>query len=346
MIDTLYLANMIENNLNSNTLGLNFLIFADEGDLRNTVREPRKTTKYTHGLLEVTSSSLIPIKSITFQTFTTQLMILVDLDSCKSKFNATEREQSTNLLDVKAVLNDFIKANNGVTTPITIDSKTYNLTMALSMLTDGQKMSLGEISEGLPLYLTINFTFFENGVNANDCHLYINHEDIYYTRLVISRVKTTDNNNMANNNGAKVLSLMGGKSFDAVVPATTSAMGVKIMQDILGNELNKAYCIRVETPLASENYICILGNDSANLDTGANVGFNIAFAEGIEKLLDYGADWQVSTVSGATTTKTTIGNATIFWGDGTSTYLKQNATTTHTYTDGKNTHIVRIYGGV
>lgn len=346
MIQTLWLANYIENQLNNNNLGKKFLVFADEGDMRETRRKCGKTERYTNCLLEVMSNTLVPIRNISFQTFNLQLMLIVDLmASGLQNENQYNREQSTNLIDIKSILGGFINSLNGQTFAQEIDGKTYNMTITFGTLTDGQKMELGDVNEALPLYLSMTFTFFENGVNANDTHIYLNNEDLYFTRYVVSKVKTTDQNEYAGGTkGAKSYVLIGGKSIDMVIPVVNTPIGKKIMEDILGDEINEAYCVRVVTPLYEKRFIGILGNDTLNADAGANLGYNLSIVEGKENELKYGENWQIETTTEQTITKTILGQKTVFWGDNTSDYVEAGGELTHSYTDNKEKHIIRIYG--
>lgn len=346
MIQTLWLANYIENQLNSNNLGKKFLVFADEGDMRKTIKKCYKVERYTNCLLEIISNTIVPIRNISFQTLNLQLMIIVDLmASGLQKENQYEREQSTNLIDIKGIISDFINTFNGQTVAQEIDNKTYNMTITFGQLTDGQKMELGDVNEALPLYLTMTFTFFENGVNANDTHIYLNNEDLYFTRYVISKIKTTDQNAYAGGTkGAKSYALLGGKSIDMVIPVVNTPMGKKIMEDILGDEINEAYCVRVVTPLYEKRFIGILGNDALNADAGANLGYNLSIVEGKENELKYGENWAIETTTEQTITKTILGQKTVFWGDNTSDYVENGGELTHTYTDDKLKHTIRIYG--
>lgn len=346
MIDTLYLANFIEEQLNANTLGKKFLIFADEGDLRKSQKKCcKERAYYTHGLLEVVTPTLVPIKNITFETASAQLMLIVDLvERGYQKEGQFERLQSTELLDVKRCIEQLISELNGKTLTVENGGKTYTVTVTLGQPTVGQKMSLGEISEGLPLYMQFAFSFFENGVNANDCHIYLNNEDLYFTRCVISKVKTADQNEFAGKKGGRSFVLSGGKSIDLVLPTVNTNIGVEIIKDILEDEINNAYAVRVDTPLYKKNFIGILGNNSVSMDAGANLGYNISIVQGVENMLKYGEKWAIEETSSVSLTKSILGNKIIFWGDDTSDYIENGGEIEHTYTDGKQKHIIRIYG--
>ena len=348
MIDTLFLANKIEEQLNNNSLGIEFLIYADEGDMVKTIKTGAKIKKYTHGLVETISSNIVPIKNISYLTITSQLMIIADLaDTGYVEEGEKQRVQSNNLINIKQCINEMIERLNGQTMTVSDNSKTYNVTIGFNKPTMGQKMSLGEISEGLPLYMIISFNFFENGVNANDCRIIINNEDIYFTRAVISKIKTSDQNEFASMSGGRTAALIGGKSIDLIIPCVNSPASKFIMEDILDDGiLNKALACRIETPLYSKNFIGILGNDSVSLDVGANLGYNISLIQGVEHILKYDSNWKQEETTETSVTKNLTGPGFVFWGDNTSDYVPVNGSITHDYSDNKTSHTIRIFGGV
>lgn len=348
MIDTLFLANQIESNLNTNDLGIQFLIFADEGDMQKTIKKGAYIEKYTHGLIETLSSTIVPIKNMNYLTITAQVMILVDLaDTGYVTEGEKHRTQSNNLINIKQCVNELIQNLNGRVVNVEDENKTYTLTMGFNRPISGQKMSLGEISEGLPLYFTVTFNFFENGVNANDCKIIINNENIYFTRAVISKIKTSDQNEFAEISGGRTCALIGGKSIDLVIPCVNTDISRLIMQDILEDDfLNKAIAIRIETPLYSKNFIGILGNETVSMEAGTNLGYNISLVQGVEHLLSYDSNWKIEEVTGSEISKTLNGAGFVFWGDNKSDYVEGNKTITHIYADNKESHTIYIYRGV
>jgi len=372
MIDTLYLANYIETQLNANSLGKNFLVYADEGEMRNAKR-CCEYKYWTNCLLETISSSITPIKNMTFQTETVQVMFIVDLaETGETSVGTNNRQQSNNLIDVKTCIYEMIERLNGTTQVETIGGKTYSVTLGFGSPTDGQKTQLGEVSEGLPIYLNITMAFFENGVNSNDVHVYVNGEDLFFTRCVISKVNTADQNQFADSSkGGKAYMLTSGKSVDLILPTVSTTVGGLIMQDILENGKNKALDVYVQTPLYSKQFIGTFGNNSVSMDAGANLGYNVSIAEGKESLLKYDNSWDertfddsiinASVPAGATNASvldwrvegslTNSAYFAVYWGDGSannSTQPSQSQTENyskfeHAYNDENQTHKVRIF---
>jgi hypothetical protein len=330
MIDTLYIANYLQNVLNQNSLGLDFLVFADEGDLVSTRKVGAKEINYTQGLVEVTSSTIVPVKNITFHTINAQLMILADTTDAGFVYETDKkRKQSRNVIDIKQCLYEMIDKLNGQTTNMEIDNKTYNVTISMSRPTDGQKDTLGHIVDMLPLYMNISFNVFENGVNTNNVKLILNHEDIHFTRMVLSKVKTADQNNFAKDKASKTLALVGGKSIDLVMPTLDTAFSRVVMEDFLkDNMLNRAIDVRIETPLGNTQFIGILGTTQISGDIGANLGYNISIVQGVEKALEYRDGywaknyWRQEQLEKMNYTISSYIDAgeSVYWGDGTFDY--------------------------
>ena len=324
MIDTLYLANYIETALNENLLGKQFLIFADEGDLVKSTKYGNQVERYTHGLLEIISSQVTPVKSLRYQDMSMQLMIIADLNyGGKLTTGDLDREQSRNLVEIKSCLDGLINALNGQSVSITEDDRTYTMAFSFSQPTDGQKMSLGEISEGLPLYLNFSVVLFENGVNGSDYNIVVDGENQYFTSAVISRVKVTEQNPFYNGNNTKASIQNNGLGIDLVIPQTTSAVSEKIEDEILDGT-DKAYCVILERGTKRTPYICTSLKTQQSVSLATNIGFNLSFAEAVEDCLDFEENkWiNINTIvlNEEDTTKTffnTTGEEiVIFWGDG------------------------------
>lgn len=326
MIDTLYLANFVEEQLNMNNFGLKFLVFADEGDLKKSKKYGNKEERYQQGLLEIISSEITPIKNLSFQTVTAQLMLLVDLvDLGTIDCGENDRKQSQNLIYVKKSIYEMIDRLNGQTLPVQINNRTYTLTIILRQPTDGQKTALGGINECLPIYLSMTFNFFENGVNANDYEIIINGENIYYINGVISRAKVTEQNPTNKNKSTKSSILTNGIGIDFTMPQINSGISEEIEDEILSGDDDNAYCVILKRGDKETPFICINGNIAQSLDRAGmkNIGINISMVEGVEDILNYKENvWILDEIIILEDNKSVelhnISNEkiVIFWGDG------------------------------
>lgn len=346
MIDTIYLANLVQGYLNANERNKKFLVFADEGDMRKAVCKGNYKEEYTHGIVEIISDNIVPFEDWEFQTLNARLMLFVDLISGgKVKETELNREQSKNLIDVKACVDEFLMAVNGKSTYIEIEDKIYNLTITMSKPTNGQKMSLGEIVEGLPIYCSIQFTIFQNGVNANYCKIKVNGESLGYTQLVKTKNCTVNQNNLGND-GARSYVLAGGKSFDLVVPLLTKGVTQEFVEFMLNDETDTAFEVEFEYPEFSKHFICVLGRVQETDTRGTNVALNVSLLQGVEDVLKYDERWNIQEVeqSQITLSGVELGNV-VYWGDNSYTVIKTEEDKTHTYTDEYIEHTIRIFKG-
>lgn len=346
MINTRYLATYFTELLNKAgaSNGKNFKIFADEGELKKAVKEYGKQPKhFTSGIVEILSSTLTPIRGIRLNTYTIQLSLYIDL--ALDGFN--EDKESLNLITLRDIFTKVIEEYNGSTEIIKIGDVSYSQSMTIGYPTNGTKSEVGFISDCLPIYWTFNIAMFEDGVNANNCKLIVNGTNIPFTRMVLTRQRTAEQNNFTKDSSTKTIIQMNGLSVDIIMPAlSNNEFSNLIMRDVLDGG-NYALNVVIETPQLTKTFIGTLGNTSASLDIATNVGYNLSIVEAKENILDYNylnSNWEIQ---GATTDNVNIElskTSIIYWGDGI-VELLEPGTHTHNYTDGKSKHIVRIYGG-
>lgn len=345
MINTKYFATYFTDLLNSygENEGKYFKIFADEGELKRSVKEYGKQPKqFTNGIVEILSSTLTPIRGIRLNTYTVQLTMFIDL----AMDGVNEDKESYNLMTLRDIFSQIIEDRNGSTNIVEIDDVDYSISTTINYPTDGIKTDVGYISDCLPIYWTFNFAMFEDGINANNCKLYVNDIDLPFTRLVLTRKRTAEQNNFAGDGSTKTIMQMNGLSLDVVMPAlNNNDVSNLIMTDILTGG-NYALSVRVETPVMNTAFIGTFGDNQASLDVATNVGLNFSIVEGQPNILDFVSDtkWNSTINTGSNASVTANEPMTIYWGDNTAEYVVEGSHT-HTYTDGKTKHTIRTYGG-
>lgn len=343
MINTKYLAEYFTGLLNTygDGYGKNFKIFADEGELKKAVKEYGKApVDYTSGIVEVLSSQLVPIRDIRLYTYSVQLTLFIDL--ALNGFN--DDKESLNFIDIRDVLTNLIEKENGATSFINVKGKEFNQTLSLSYPTNGTKADVGFIRDCMPIYLGCTVALFEDGVNANECKIFVNDTELSFTRLVLTRQRTGDSQTFNGDVSQKTTIQSQGLSVDLVVPVLkTNEVSRLIMNDIL-NGGNPALHCKIETPLGNKTFIGTFGNTQASLDIATNIGNNISIVEGKEDTLDYyyTDKWQVYKGQGSQTIELTK-KSTIYWGDGTIEQLDIGSHT-HDYQDSKM-HTIYVFGG-
>ena len=308
MIETKYIAGLVQGWLNDNNLGKEFVVYADTGEIVEACR--CKTDYVTNCVLQESSQTLIPIKDLVLETISANLSVFVDKEIVGEEI-INGNKQSRNLTDIKGILYGVVQSYNGKTTTTSIGGKNYDTTITFGSIVDGLETSIGDIDDGIWINVDINFVFFENGVNTNDCHIIIDGEDVFFTRCVISRIKTTDNSHFVGEDGSKAYVLTSGRSIDLAVPALSTQLGETIMGEVLGNNVNEKHLIVVATPFNINPgyayqedvvYEMVFGNTSASMDNSANVGFNISLVEAsdiCEFKSGYFNDWTPFNVSGS-----------------------------------------------
>lgn len=285
MIDIRYVANLLETQLNNfgANYGKYFKVFADEGMLKKAVKPyGQAPIDFTSSILEVTSSQMTPIADIKLETYSFQLTMFVDLQQGGKNADG----QSNNLIEIKELLKNFTDTHNGAVNMVSIGGKEFTQTITLDYPTNGQKTDLGFINDCLPLYWTINMAFFENGVNASNTKIIINGVDLPFTRATFTRRRTADNN--TKNGSTETASTIYAQSFslDLVMPAlANNEFSALVMNDIL-NGGNSKLNVKIETPLATTEFIGTFGDNIASLDIATNIGYNISIVKADENTLD------------------------------------------------------------
>lgn len=347
MIDTKYLATYFTNILNSYGVdyGKNFIIFADEGELKKATKKYGEApTDYTSGIVEVISSSLIPVRDIRINTFSVQVTLFVDL--ALNGFN--EDKESINLQDIRTIITKATEELNGTTEFVTLGKKRFNQSITLNYPTNGQKTDIGFISDCLPIFWACNFAFTQDGINANDCKLFINQADINFTQLVLTRKRTADSQTFNGEKSQKTVMQSNGLSVDLIVPIQNNPISQLIMQDVLDGG-NFALSIVIETPLYTKAFIGTFGDTQASLDIASNVGVNLSIVEAKENLVDYDYTerWHIEETEGQGFI-TPYGKDVIYWGDGTFNIATEDnvgKVISHNYKDERNKHTIRVFRG-
>jgi len=344
MINSKYFADYFTDLLNTygSDYGKNFKIYADEGELKAEVKTYGETPiQYTSGIAEIIGSTMVPLRDLKLDTYTLQLKLFVDL-----QLNGfSDENESNNLNDVRDILTNIVSTLNGVTVTQTENDIVTKMTLSFEYPTIGNRTNVGFINDCLIMYLNVDIAVFNEGINSNEGRIVINNEEISFTTATITRKKTAQQYDFKGSENSQTIIESQGISIDIVLPTTTGNVSSLIMNDIL-NGGNEALNVYVETPLASRRFIGTFGDDSVNLNIAKNMGYNISIVESRPNVLKYSDEWKIQTSTTATESITTTkANSTIYWGDNSVDFAEEIGTYTHTYTDNKSTHTIRIYEG-
>lgn len=281
MVSLKSIADKFEYILNTNTFGKTFRVFSDKGEL---VKRNGHENEYRNGLVEIMSSNITSLSGLDFGTYNVNLTIYA---------NATIRNKDDDgnfieILELRQILNQFIENYNGKTFGEDIDDKIYAVTYVISSPETLPSTSLGYIDECLPMQVNIGLIMFENGVNSNEWEVYLDGEELGYTGLVVSRVKTVETIPFNSASSTQTVVQTNGIGFDFICPQTTKNIINKIEEEILKcDNDSKAHLVYIKGHNTEKAYICVFGNTQATLERNANVGFNISLLEGNPDLLTY-----------------------------------------------------------
>lgn len=309
MINSKYFADELTTlfNVYGENYGVNFKIFADEGALKDCEKEYGKLpTVFTSGLATITSTQLVPIKTIRLNTYVVQVELFVD--TLKDGLN--DEGESIYVEEVRKVLTELVEGVNGTTSAVKIENVSYNQTMTVGYPTIGTKGEVGFLIDALPIYLTFNIVLFQDGVNSNDSKLLVNGEEIPFTNLTLTRTKSAESNTFNGEHDTRTLINSNSLSIDGVVPARkNNEFSQAIIKDIV-NGTNEAMVVDLEIPVATREvgtetitdyesniFIGTFGQGTASFDIATNVGLNFSIVKGVEDTLNFSEKWKEATDS-------------------------------------------------
>lgn len=357
MINTKYFADYFTNLFNEfgQEYNLHFQIYADEGGLKDAIKEyGQQPIEFTSGIATLTSTQLLPIRSVRLNNYTLQIELFVD--TLMLGFN--EAGESVNLNAIRNCITRMIETINGTTSAITVDGVEYSQAVVLGYPITGSKGEVGFIADCLPLFITVNVAMFQDGINANECKMIVNNIELPFTSLTLTRRRTAEQGTFNGEAETKTIVQSQGLSIDGVMPALkTNDVSRMLMKDILRGE-NYALCVEIQTPIMRKTFIGTFGDGTASLDLITNIGYNFSIVQAKENILNYEyaeSKWKVFEIEGnnAEITLEDIAENTkfvVFWGDNqieTKTFenATENAVISHGYFDNKTKHTVRIFGG-
>ena len=340
MIKLTKLAQIIESDLNNAITGnREFKIYADVGDFKKSYKayNSNEITRYINGILEAMAPSILPIRNLQAMTQTYRVSFVLDM----AVLNKDENGNYIEVEQVRSVLEQYVAAKNGTSFTTSDDNgESFEFTADFGGVITGTASQLSPLGQVLPIYLDVSFTIVENGVNTNTVEFYLNGENLFFESYSVTRVRTCETNMVANEKSTKTLAQANGLSVTFKKPLLQSKMSLELEDDLYNGGMNKAYCFQRVRGDKKRNYIVIIGN---NVESGAlaqNIGQTIDLVEGKQNELEYGDEWTIEQVSGASAEITLDKASTyvVFWGDGASEEISVSEKATHTYaTDGSHT---------
>ena len=280
-------AQFLENNLNSLGMG-EFKIFCDLGDYQNAVRTGNTVTRLKNGVLEMSSNDITPIKNWVSAVTSCTLSIVIDVDL--QERNA-ESGGYYEVEETREALNKLVALKNGQTeTFIDVEENdsqvTYEVTSYFGSAVVGAVEQASPIGKMVEITLDCFFTYVQNGMNSNDTSISIDSEEIAFVSGEITRVKTGQASQYANDKHLNTTNQQNGISIDLRLPYFDSPSGNAIWDDILDcEEQNKGHLVTISNKNGKRQYFMIFGQNGATLQASKNITLGINLVEGKPELM-------------------------------------------------------------
>ena len=280
-------AQFLENNLNSLGMG-EFKIFCDLGDYQNAVRTGNTVTRFKNGVLEMSSNDITPIKNWISAVTSCTLSIAIDVDL--QERNA-ESGGYYEVEETREALNKLVALKNGQTeTFIDVEENdsqvTYEVTSYFGSAVVGAVEQASPIGKMVEITLDCFFTYVQNGMNSNDTSISIDSEEIAFVSGEITRVKTGQASQYANDKHLNTTNQQNGISIDLRLPYFDSPSGNAIWDDILDcEEQNKGHLVTISNKNGKRQYFMIFGQNGATLQASKNITLGINLVEGKPELM-------------------------------------------------------------
>lgn len=280
-------AQFLENNLNSLGMG-EFKIFCDLGDYQNAVRTGNTVTRFKNGVLEMSSNDITPIKNWISAVTSCTLSIVIDVDL---KEQNAESGGYYEVEETREALNKLVALKNGQTeTFIDVEENnsqvTYEVTSYFGSAVVGAVEQASPIGKMVEITLDCFFTYVQNGMNSNDTSISIDSEEIAFVSGEITRVKTAQANQYADDKHINTTNQQNGISIDLRLPYFDSPSGNAIWDDILAcEEQNKGHLVTISNKNGKRQYFMIFGQNGATLQASKNITLGINLVEGKPELM-------------------------------------------------------------
>ena len=130
------------------------------------------------------------------------------------------------------------------------------------------------------------FTYVQNGMNSNDTSISIDSEEIAFVSGEITRVKTAQASQYADDKHINTTNQQNGISIDLRLPYFDSPSGNAIWDDILDcEEQNKGHLVTISNKNGKRQYFMIFGQNGATLQASKNITLGINLVEGKPELM-------------------------------------------------------------
>ncbi len=272
------LAKQIETNLNLNSKGIKFAIFADMGKFQKALGTRTEYKHYTNGVLKVIDSAVIPTQGMTVATQSVMLQVVAELTFGK--------DQEEIIRNHRAVLDSYFTEFR--VELISDDDKSYSVNMTSSIVSTGEPQIRPEIGSSMTWYVRIDYGFIENGLNSLNCTFTLDGVTVPYSSATITNRPQIEEIPYSNTAGVgKNVVTARTRGFDFQVPAQASeGLGQILLLAVLDDDTVK-HTLTVKFGTVTRTYTVVFGQTNVVLQGVQNAGHNISL---IEAAIDIGDD--------------------------------------------------------
>lgn len=277
MIELNTLAKNMENGLNNlsiqNGLGIVFKIHSDEGEYKTALQSRVKRQRYTNGLLQISSSSIVPVQNLVVATQAARLDIAVQLPN---------RNTDDQIITAYRGLLDGYFTATSLQMLKDASGKMYSVASVYSLATTGSVSVESPLGTNITFTVFVNYSLVQNGLNSSEFTVTLDGAAVEYTSLTIDRTTAMDSAAYSNTNGsAKNVANSMALTFHLQIPATITdnAANAALRQFVLDGDMQTKHTLVVDIGGESRTYTVVFGETNISLNGLQNAGYTVIFVE-------------------------------------------------------------------
>ena len=264
------LAKQIETNLNLNSKGIKFAIFADMGKFQKALGTRTEYKHYTNGVLKVIDSAVVPTQGITVATQSVMLEVVAELTFGK--------DYEEIIRNHRAVLDSYFTEFR--VELISDNDKSYSVNMISSIASTGEAQVRSEIGSSMTWYVRIDYGFIENGLNSLNCAFTLDGVTVPYSSATITNRPQIEEITYSNTEGVgKNVVTARTRGFDFQVPAQAAEGLSQILLLSVLDDDNGEHTLTVTFGEVTRTYTVVFGQTNVVLQGVQNAGHNISLIE-------------------------------------------------------------------
>lgn len=276
MITLETLAKEIQKGLNGNAFGIEYKIHSDGGSYNKALygRISANRKRFTNGLLQVVSSSVVPVQGLIVATQTARLEVSVQLP---------DKETEDSVIAMHRAILDSYFQSTGVQMLTDESGKNFSVSSAYSLTSTGIMQAASPLGTYITFAANLTYSMVQNGLNSSQFHVTLDGVEIAYTDITIVRTPTMDASTYNGGNGAaKNVSNTTALQFNIQLPATVTENAAQnaIMMFLLDGDMAEIHTLTIaigeNTP---RTYSVVFGDTNISLDGIQNAGYTVTFVE-------------------------------------------------------------------